>query len=94
MIVSGGSLSAYWLSHYLGDIIFQFLPVIVAIICYTSFGVDIPDSWVILVVFVFVNPPFIYFLSFFFRKDSTAGIVTSVIYLFFGGICCIVVGIF
>jgi uncharacterized integral membrane protein len=71
----------------------QILPTAVGIISYNAFGADIPDAWVLLVLFLFVNPPFIYTCSFLFAKDSTGGIVITFFYFFFGGLCTVAVSI-
>jgi hypothetical protein len=41
ILVSGGGLPAYWLSHYIGDIIFEAPPSICAIIAYKAFDLDV-----------------------------------------------------
>jgi hypothetical protein len=40
-MVSGGGLPAYWISHYVGDILFEAPPSICAIIAYILFGLDV-----------------------------------------------------
>lgn len=41
IILSGTSLRAYWLSHYLCDIVFQAFPSILAIVGIQIFNVDV-----------------------------------------------------
>ena len=41
ILVSGGSLPSYWMSHYAGDIIFEAVPSVAAIIAYTWFKIDV-----------------------------------------------------
>lgn len=40
-MVSGSSLVAYWLGHYIADILFQTLPSVVAIIGVQAFGIQV-----------------------------------------------------
>jgi len=41
ILVSGAGLPAYWASHYVGDIIFESLPSIAAIVAYKSFHINV-----------------------------------------------------
>jgi len=82
--VSGASLPAYWLSHYIVDICFEAPPSIAAIVAYISFGLDLPMAWTLFVVFIFTNPIFVYFLSTLFEKESTASIMIRIIYIILG----------
>lgn len=86
MIVSGLNLPAYWISHYLLDILFQAPPSICAIIGIKLFDLDFPEAWVIILVFILVNPLFIYVFSCLFDSDSSASIITRLTYVFIGAI--------
>jgi len=86
MIVSGLNLPAYWISHYLLDILFQAPPSICAIIGIKLFNLDFPEAWVIILVFILVNPLFIYVFSCLFDSDSSASIITRLTYVFIGAI--------
>ena len=93
-MVSGASKPAYWLGHYIGDVVFQFIPSIVSIICIEwIFKIDVPYAWVLFVVNVFANSAFIYALSFFFEKEDSGSLTVKMIYFIFGIIGPIVVGI-
>ena len=92
-MVSGGSLKAYWLSHYIGDVIFQLIPILVAIASYLIVGTDLPYGWLFFLLFLVANPPFIYFLSFFFDKDSAGGTFVAIFFLAVGWIGAIAIGI-
>ena len=71
MMISGCSLSAYWVGNYIADIIFQCLPAIVGIAGIHAFDIDVPQvEWIFLVV-VFANPAFIYAFSFLLEKDES-----------------------
>ena len=41
-MVSGASIPAYWISHYVGDVIFESLPSLSAIIAYLAFNIEVP----------------------------------------------------
>jgi hypothetical protein len=69
-MISGSSLSAYWIGHYVGDILFQSLLSIVSILGYYLFDLDVPQAWVIFLVMIFNNPPFIYFISLLVQKEE------------------------
>lgn len=92
-MVSGSSLTAYWLGHYLGDIVFQAIPSIVAMIGIQAFGIEVPHAWVLFLVNTFTNPPFIYFLSFLFEKDESGSSFVKMIYIVFGIIAPIAISI-
>lgn len=47
---------------------------------------DIPQAWIILVIFIFVNPVFVYTLSFMFETEGSASILTRLLYILLGGI--------
>lgn len=84
MIVSGLNLPAYWISHYLLDIVFQAPPSICAILGIKLFNLDFPDAWVVILVFIFANPLFIYAFSCLFNNESSASIIIRASYLLIG----------
>ena len=93
ILVSGSSLMAYWLGHYLADILFQSIPAVVGIIGVHAFGLDIPDIAYLFGAIVLVNPAFLYFFSFFFDKDETGSLVIKMFYFVFGIIAPIAISI-
>ncbi|TNV87329.1 hypothetical protein FGO68_gene5519 [Halteria grandinella] len=86
MTLSGMNLPAYWISHYLIDIIFQAPPSIAAMIGIQIFNIDLPQAWTLILIFVFVNPLFIYAFSCLFESTSSASLVTRLSYVFIGAI--------
>ena len=52
-----------------------------------------PQVWVVVIVFIFANPVFVYFFSFLFENEGTASILTRLIYLLAGSILPIAVSI-
>lgn len=92
-MVSGASKLAYWLGHYIGDVVFQFIPCVVSIIGIWIFGIDVPKAWVLFVINVFTNSAFVYALSFLFEKDDSGSLAVKMIFFVFGLIAPIVVSI-
>jgi len=83
-MVSGCSLTSYWIGNYLADILFQALPSIVAIVGIHWFDISVPDVEYLFVVTIFSNPAFIYFFSFLFAKDETGSLVIKMVYFTIG----------
>ncbi len=86
MIISGLNLPAYWISHYILDILFQAPPSICAIVGIKLFNLDFPDAWIIILVFIFANPLFIYAFSCLFKNEGSASIIIRASYLLIGAI--------
>lgn len=93
-ILSGSSLKAYWLSHYLCDIIFQSIPSIIAIIGIIVFGIKIDGIQYLFIAMIFANPAFIYCFSFFFEKEETGSLLLKIIYFVVGIIVPVSLSIF
>jgi len=83
-MVSGCSLTSYWMGNYVADIIFQAVPSVVAIIGVHAFGIDVPGVEILFLITIFANPAFIYFFSFLFEKDETGSIVIKMLYFVIG----------
>jgi len=45
-----------------------------------------PEAWIIVIIFIFANPVFVYFLSWLFDNEGTASIITRLIYILLGSI--------
>ena len=93
IIVSGGSLTSYWMANYLSDVIFQTIPALVAIGCIYAFGLKLPDVEVLFLIHIFANPAFIYFFSFLFEKDDAGSLALRMLYFIFGVIGSIAVSV-
>lgn len=91
--MSGGNLKAYWISHYVGDVAFQMVPILAAIVSYLAVDIDLPYGWLLFILFLLANSPFIYVLSFLFNKDSSGGTFVAIFFLAIGWLGAIVVGI-
>ena len=92
-MVSGSSLVAYWLGHYIADILLQTLPSVVAIIGVQAFGIQVDQVWILFLLLIFANPAFIYFLTFIFEKEETGSLVVKMIYFVIGIIAPIAISI-
>ena len=55
------------------------------------FDVDMPKVWVLLILLSFANPPFVYFISFLFKKAATGSLVMRLFYILVGGLVTLVV---
>lgn len=84
IIISGSSIKAYWLAHYICDILFHALFSLITIIGMLVFGVSIDGIQYLLITMIFANPAFIYFFSFLFSKEETGSLVLKMLYFVIG----------
>jgi hypothetical protein len=84
MMISGCSLTAYWVGNYLADILWQGLLALIAIASIHGFGLEIPKVELLFAVTVFANPPFLYFISFFFKKEDAGSLFVKLMHFVFG----------
>jgi ATP-binding cassette subfamily A (ABC1) protein 3 len=83
-MISGVSLSAYWLSNLFWDLLKHSIPAIVCSLMILAFQVDIYNDenddygamWVLIILGGVCEVPFSYALSFLFKSHSTAQIAT------------------
>jgi ATP-binding cassette subfamily A (ABC1) protein 3 len=78
-MVSGLSLSAYWVSNMLTDIFKAYVPIVLIIGLSVLFGCDYPGIWVIFLVLPWGLIPFTYLTSFLFDTDTNAQVATLVL---------------
>lgn len=69
------------MSHYVKDIVLQFFPSIFAIFLIFVYDMELPSVWILIVINIFANPPFLYAMSFIFQKAESAS--TAVGFLLF-----------
>ena len=82
-MISGVSLSAYWFSNFLWDLLKHVLPAIICSLIILAFNISIytdDDSdygamWVLMILGGICQAPFSYMFSFFFKSHSTAQVV-------------------
>lgn len=81
-IISGMSLTAYWLSNMIADIIKLYIPIIMIILISIAFDANYSGVWILFMLLPWALVPFTYVTSFLFVKDSTAQITTLFINYF------------
>lgn len=91
MIVSGIRLPAYWMGHYVKDVVFGLILALWIIVLIAIFDIDVEDAWIFLILGAFVNPPFLYTFGFFFDKADNSGGATSFYMFLFSFIAPIVI---
>mmetsp|Transcript_30475 Transcript_30475/g.46697 ORF Transcript_30475/g.46697 Transcript_30475/m.46697 type:complete len:133 (+) Transcript_30475:3472-3870(+) len=92
-MVSGSSLSAYWIGNFIADCLFQAIPAVVGIIGVKIFDIDVPGVWALFLATIFANPAFIYFFSFLFEKDEAGSLTIKMLYMVLGIIAPITISV-
>lgn len=93
-MISGSSLSAYWISQYISDVLFQVPHATLAIAGVWIFKIDAPEVMYLFFGIVMVNPLFIYVFSFFFDKEDSASMAIKIVYFLYGIIFPITIAVF
>ena len=88
-MISGSSLSAYWISQYISDVLFQVPHATLAIAGVWIFKIDAPEVMYLFFGIVMVNPLFIYvrllvLFYFFFDKEDSASMAIKIVYFLYG----------
>lgn len=89
--ISGASMVSYWISNYVVDLIRSLIPISVAIICVFAFNVDLPEAWILFLLFAISIHPFTYATSFWFKKENMAQSMTILLHIFLGGFIAIAI---
>ena len=84
-MISGASKLAYWTSNYVIDVTFHLIYAMVGTFTIQALDMDVPEAYRLLISFAFINPMFVYALSFLFDSDSKASVVIRVLYFVMGG---------
>ena len=66
------SLASYWLTNFIFDILKTMFLSLMTLLLLEIFNVDLPDIWLIMLIYPFALIPFTYATSFLFSKESTA----------------------
>jgi len=90
-VVSGMSLTGYWIANILSDIVKCYVPMIFILVLSALFQVNDPGVWVILMLFPWAIVPFSYMTSFIFTSDTVAQIMTLFLHFCFGGVLSVTV---
>ena len=90
-LISGMSLSAYWVSNLIFDIAKGLIPSIIVIGLFYAFGLNYPNTWLLFLLYPVGVIPFTYVMSFFFASENVAQTITIFLHFVFAGIGAIVV---
>lgn len=83
-IISGVSLLAYWTANSVIDILKSLVPCAAGIGLIYAFGIDLPDAWILILVYAFTIIPFTYATSFLFAKENVSQIATLMLHFLCG----------
>ena len=83
-------MTAYWAGHYVVDIIIHLIIEGAALIYIKLFSINIPDVWVIFILFSFAHPAFLYLWQHMFEKEGPAGTSIRLLQMFIGALLPIV----
>ena len=75
------SLGSYWLTNFTFDILKILFLSMMTILCLHIFNIELPDFWVILLVYPLAIVPFTYATSFIFSSESAAQNVTMLVHV-------------
>lgn len=89
-VISGMSLSAYWVSNLIFDIGRGLVPSCIVIGLIKAYGLDYPCTWVMFLLFPFGVIPYTYVLSFLFTKENVALTITIFMHFVLAGIGAII----
>jgi hypothetical protein len=71
-LISGMSLSAYWISNIIFDICKSMIPCMLVLAFMNWFGLLYPNIWAAFLLYPFAITPFTYATSFIFEKETLA----------------------
>ena len=66
------SLASYWLTNFIFDILKTMFLSLMTLLLLEIFNMNLPDIWLIMLLYPFALIPFTYATSFLFSKESTA----------------------
>ena len=66
------SLASYWLTNFIFDILKTMFLSLMTLLLLEIFNMNLPDIWLIMILYPFALIPFTYATSFLFSKESTA----------------------
>jgi len=84
MRISGLSLPAYWIGHYISDVVFSMITTVTILILLAAYQAEVKGAWVLIFLMSFTNPVFIYCLSTVFSATNQARNGILFLYLFVG----------
>lgn len=84
MRISGLSLPAYWIGHYISDVAFSMIITVAIFILLAAYKAELSGGWVIIFLMAFNNPIFVYCMSTLFSATNQARNGILFFYLFVG----------
>ena len=90
-LISGMSLTAYWISNLIFDIVKGIIPSAIVIGLIYAFGLEYDHAWAMFLLYPVGVIPFTYVFSFLFTSENVAQTITIFMHFVFGGIGSIVV---
>jgi ATP-binding cassette subfamily A (ABC1) protein 3 len=85
-LISGMSLSAYWISNIIFDVLKSLIPCMVVLAFMKLYGLLYPNIWLSFLLYPIAITPFTYATSFLFSKETLAQTFTIFLHFVFGGI--------
>ena len=71
-VISGMSLTHYWVSNFIADLIKIYIPISIIILLSVAFKTNFPGAAALLCILPFALVPFTYANSFLFKDDTSA----------------------
>jgi ATP-binding cassette, subfamily A (ABC1), member 3 len=90
-MISGMSLTAYWISNLVFDILKGMIPSVIVIGLIYAFDLKYDHTWLLFILYPIGVIPFTYVFSFIFTTENVAQTITIFMHFVFGGIGAIVV---
>ena len=85
-MISGMSLTGYWLANVMSDILKCYVPMIMILILAIIFDANDEGVWVTFMLYPWAIVPFSYVMSFLFTSDTVAQIMTLFLHFLFAGV--------
>ena len=85
-VISGMSLTGYWVANIMSDIIKCYVPVVLILLLAWLFDANDPGVWVLFVLYPWAIVPFSYMTTFLFSSDTMAQIMTLFVHFMFAGV--------
>jgi ATP-binding cassette, subfamily A (ABC1), member 3 len=90
-VISGMSLTAYWISNLIFDLFKGMIPSAIVIGLIYAYNLEWDNTWLLFILYPVGVIPFTYVSSFFFSSENVAQTITIFLHFVFGGIGAIIV---
>ena len=85
------SLSGYWISNMIFDILLAYVPIGLIITLTIIFDRNLHDVWVLFMLYPLAIVPYTYAWSFLFNSEINSQIFTLILHFIFGGLLTVIV---